>query len=358
MSASRARLYGTALLVAAGLACSALGQAQQATMRSVHVDRFGIRVEVPAAWELVDWAHHDRAFVLRLPQEESSPAGFVACELAVAPQNLAEYQRRHEASDQQEERRDEGPRRRLIHNELEPIDPNHCGAQAEELGQRLVSTWQYGQAGDDEWFETRVRVIRDDTLYTFILSSDQAHYDAYRTDFDQMLCDAQFSTPQTGVRRMPGGFWMQRDYRFALRLPEDWKPAFAPHDKALFFATGETHEVFTDNLLVLAGPRRPLDLDALRKSMPEDLAKLDEQAEVAHCEIVPHAEGVALETVIHTKRGPFSITIFERRFEGQRRNYEVRFTCLTDYFEAHEEALRQTLDSLIEVADEEPERLL
>ena len=352
-------IFRSLVWLALGALLLSRAEAQQAGLRTVNVERFGVRVEVPAAWQLVDWAHNDRAFVLRLPQESGSLVGFVACELAVAPASLAEFQRRHEASNEQEQRREGGPRRRLIRNEMEPVEQVDADRPEGELPDSwLVSTWQY--EGDERgvWFETRVRVIRHDTLYTFILSSDEAHFEAYRLDFEQMLREAKFSAPQTGVRRMPGGLWMQRDFRFALRLPDAWKPAFAPHDKALLFATGQTHEVFTDNLLVLAGPRKPLDLAALKESMAADLAQLDAQAEVARCEVVPHGPGSALESVIHTRRGPFTITVFERRFEAQRRNYEIRFTCLREYFEAHEEELRRTLDSLFEVADEEPQRLL
>ena len=77
------------------------------------------------------------------------------------------------------------------------------------------------------WFETRVCLVSHQTLYTFTLTTDEAHYESYRLDFEDMLQSAQFSPPETGLQRLPGGYWLQREYRFALQLPEGWQPAFA-----------------------------------------------------------------------------------------------------------------------------------
>ena len=138
-------------------------------------------------------------------------------------------------------------------------------------------------------------MISNGTLYTFSLATDEAHFEAYRLDFEEMLASAVFTPPETGLQRLPGGYWMQRDFRFALRLPPGWKPAFGPDDKALFFATGEAHDVFTDNLLVLAGPIRALDLQLLKETLPSEIVKADEHAKVT-CTIVPQGAAFALET--------------------------------------------------------------
>jgi hypothetical protein len=109
--------------------------------------------------------------------------------------------------------------------------------------------------------------------------------------------------------------------------------------------------VFTDNLIVLASPARVLDLEALKKAMPGQIAKLDERAEVT-CRVVPQGGASALETEIHTKRGPLAVSILERRFSSRLRNYEVKFTCETSEFKRVEAELRAALDSFLEVLEE------
>lgn len=339
------------LLLKASLALSA-----EDGRRAVEVARYGISVRVPQAWNLIDWGHDDKAFVLRLPQDAGSSVGFVACELGVAPESLEEYQKRQEASDALEQKKDH-PARKLTENRIEPLDPKIFSKDAsEKLGRLLMSVWENDREDGARWYEVRTRVIHDGTLYTFVLSTDEAHFAAYRLDFDEMLASSKFSPPETGLRRMPGGFWMQRDFRFALQLPAGWQPAFGPSDKVLFFATGAVHEVFTDNLLVLASPPQPLDLKQLRETLPGEIRKLDAQAQVPQCQIVPQGATAALETVIHTQRGEFEITILERRFRSQQRNYEVRFTCETSEYKKIEKALRQALDTFVEVAPDAPRR--
>lgn len=167
---------------------------------------------------------------------------------------------------------------------------------------------------------------------------------------------AAYSEPETGVRRMPGGYWMQREYRFALKLPEGWKPSFGPHDKVLFFASGDKHEVFTDNLIVLASPKRDLDLVKLQETLPGEIAQADPKAEIEQCKVVLQGDEEALESVIHIQRGPFKITIFERRFSGKECNYEVRYTLERSAFEKTEKALRKSLESFKEIEGQIPQR--
>jgi hypothetical protein len=320
-------------------------------LRDVEAKRFGIAVKVPAGWQLIDLARDDRAFVLKLPQENGSASGYVACELGVAPESLEEFRKRHQSADDQEQKRAE-PRRTLLLNELQPIDAAKSGAEtAGKLGQRLVSVWKHISPEGPPQYEVRARVISEGSLYTFILATDEAHYEAYRLDFDEMVATARFSPPETGLQRLPGGLWLQREFRFAMQLPPEWKPAFGPNDKALFFATGAAHEVFTDNLLVLASPARELDLKQLQQDFPTEIAKVDPRVEVPSCVIVPQGTGSALETVIHTKRGPFEITVLERRFRGELRNYEVKFTCETAEFHKIQAELRKALDSFREFRD-------
>jgi hypothetical protein len=318
-------------------------------LRKVDVKRYGIVVRVPQAWSLVDWAQNEHAFVLKLPQDEGSKVGLVTCQLSVASTSLEDFRQRQQAFDQKQA--DE--RGKLIENRLEPLDPARYGAEAvKQIGRRLISVWQHdGQQAEPTWYEARIRLVSHQTLYTFTLTSDEAHYESYRLDLEDMLGSAQFSPPETGLQRLPGGYWLQRDYRFALQLPDGWQPAFAPHDKVLFFATGPRHESFTDNMLVLASPAAPLDLNQLKERYAAEIAKADPTAEIESCQIVPHAGGAALETVIHTKRGPYRISILERRFRGPKRNYEIKFTCETKELKANLDKLRKALDSFQELQE-------
>ena len=343
------------------LAAMASGQADDG-LRKVDVRRYGIVVRVPQAWSLVDWAQNEHAFVLKLPQDGGSKRGLVACELSVASTPLEEFQKRHQADDAGEttenQREDQAQNQReaqgkLIENAIEPLNPARYGKQmVEQIGRRLMSVWQHdSQEAEPTWYEIRVRLVSHQTLYTFTLTSDEAHYESYRLDFEEMLESAQFSPPETGLQRLPGGFWLQRDYRFALQLPAEWQPAFAPHDKVLFFATGKRHESFTDNMLVLASPAAPLDLAQLKRRYAAEIAKADPRAHIESCEVVPQAGGAALETVIHTQRGPYQISILERRFRGPKRNYEIKFTCHTKELKASLDKLRKALDSFQELQE-------
>ncbi len=195
-------------------------------------------------------------------------------------------------------------------------------------------------------------------LYTFTLLTDEAHFAAYRADFDELLASAKFSPPETGLQMLPGGYWLQRQFRFALRLPPAWKPAFGSSDKALLFARGEAHGLFSDHLMVLASAPKPLDFPALRERMPAAAIVSDPAAQVESCQIVRQGAGKALETIIQTKRGDVAVTILERRFMGQRHNYEVRVACQAANFKQQEAEIRKSLDSFREVAEQTPAQAL
>lgn len=322
--------------------------------RAVNVERYGISTRAPQAWRLIEWAHDNKAFVLRLPQDSESRVGYVSCELGIAPESLDDYRKRMTESDERPPAEPSG-KRQLTRNQLEPLDPNRYGAKlTEQLQHRLVSQWDIIEENGTRWYEQAIRVVFDGTLYTFRLTTDEAHFDAYRLDFDEMFAAVKLTPPETGLRRMPGGYWMQRDYRFALQLPAGWRPAFGPNDKALFFATGERHELFTDNLLVLATRVRQLDLDQLKESIPAEVAKTDPKATVT-CQVVRQGGTEAIESVVHTRRGTFELTIIERRFSSTTRTYEVKFTCLREEFEQRQADFRRALDSFVEVV-EEPKR--
>ena len=343
-------------------------------LRDLDVKPYGVAVRVPLTWRLVEREHNERAFLFALPQQVRERPAYVACELSVAPESLEEYRKRHEAADRRERERDQ-PRRTLIHNEIEPLGNVDAGAEnarddvrgkedaseahpdadaIAESGQRLVSIWKYEEGDGTTWLEMKARAIHGGMLFSFLLVASEAHFEAQRVDFEAMVQSARLTAPETGLEQLPDGRWLQTEFRFALHLPPEWKPAFGPRDQVLLFATGRAHEVFTDNLLVLASRRRALELAEIRTRLPEEIRKVDPNAEVTRCEIVPQGVGSALETVIRTERGPFQITILERRFAGRWRNYEVKFTCQTAEFERVEAELLKSLDSFREVPKNPP----
>src|SRR5207249_219032 len=130
----------------------------------------------------------------------------------------------------------------------------------------------------------------------------------------------RFQPPQLGVepdpvdleRPRPRNRWIHRADRFAIDLPEGWKPVLAPAEIARFFATGPAHGIWSDNVLMLAKPigDQPgeYDLERLAKRLPDDLRREDPTCEVLSCEVVKRGDVPALETIVRTRRGPFSMT--------------------------------------------------
>ena len=317
--------------------------------RAVEVKRFGICVRVPQAWRLISWARDSDAFVLRLPQDSAASKGYVQCQLGVAPDRLGDLLKGEQPV--QPLAADRPLKARLLESRIEPLAAAPLGARlAGRVPERLLATWELENEAGDRSFGIRCRMICHGTLYSFTLLTDEAHYEAYRLDFEDMLASAQFSLPETGLERMAGGLWLQRDFRFALRLPEGWKPAFGPSDKALLFATGPRREVLTDSLVVEATPARPLDLEQLKTTLPAELSQRDPRAR-ATCKIVPQADTFAVEMRISTWQGQIPVSVLERRFRTAKRNYIVRFTCETGRLEQLEPEFIKSLASFVEVVD-------
>ena len=59
---------------------------------------------------------------------------------------------------------------------------------------------------------------------------------------------------------------------------------------------------------------------------------------------------------MRTRRGPFSMTVLERRFRGGRFDYEVKFTVESERFDALAPTLRKSLDSFERGARQRPHR--
>ena len=142
---------------------------------------------------------------------------------------------------------------------------------------------------------------------------------------------------------------MQKKFRFGLKLPLCWKPAFPLSNETLFWANSKPKGIWNDNLLVVAAKAGPLDLEQLAMAMPKLLHEEDPRCTMISCRRVPQGRaGEALETVVETQRGPFRITVLERRYPGRRYNYEIKFTVLSETFEKSAEELRKSADSFIE----------
>ena len=302
--------------------------------------KYGVKAAIPDGWEVVVREEDDRVFVARIPQHDPESPGVAACELGLAPENLDEYRTRIDAGAKR------GAPGKLARNEVVRTP----------RGERLETLREFRPRGGGLWRELTVRMVANRQMYTFMLNADEATYPAAKDSFDAMVDSAAFAPPDTGADRPKAGEnrWVQREFKFALGLPEGWAPALAPSEVALLFADGPPSGIWSDNVLVLAQPHRPLDLAALARDLPDDLRKVEPGCEVVSCKVVPQGAGEALETVVRTTRGPFSMTILERRFAGDRFDYEVKATVETGRFDALEPALRKSLDSFEEVPGDVP----
>jgi hypothetical protein len=299
--------------------------------------KYGVKVMIPESWPVAVREEEDRVFVAMVRQADPERPGAVACELGLAPEDLDEYRTRIEAT----ARRGGRPGARLAENVV--ID----GPQ----GERLETTWEFRPAGGALWREVAVRRIAGRQMYTFTLNVDDATYPAARPAFDAMVASAELSEPNTGADLLDAAAnrWAQREFRFALDLPESWRPVLAPAQVALFFANGPAHGIWSDNVLVLAQPHRPLDLEELARLLPDQLRRVEPGCEVLSCRMVKQGARDALETVVRTRRGPFSMTVLERRFRGDRLDYEVKYTVESKRFDDLAPALRKSLDSFHEL---------
>ena len=104
-------------------------------------------------------------------------------------------------------------------------------------------------------------------------------------------------------------------------------------------------------MLILAHPHRAADLERMAKTFPDQLRAAEPDCEVLACKVVKQGKVDTLETVVRTKRGPFSMTVLERRFRGERFDYEVKFTVESKRFDALAPALRKSLESFSEVPE-------
>lgn len=304
--------------------------------------KYGLTTRLPAAWPVVVREREDRVFVALIPQADRDRPGVAACELGLAPATLDEYRERIDRNARERGK----PNGKLVANRIVKDD----------RGERLETIWEFHPESGGLWRETTVRIIAHRQLYSFVLNvEDEAQAEA-RPAFDALIAAATFSPPNTGADLLDkdANRWVQREYRFALDLPEGWSPALAPAEVALLFANGPVHGVWSDNVLVVAKAHGKTSLEDQAKEIPGLLKLEDPNCEVVSCKVVPQGDIQAVETVVRTNRGPFSMTVIERRFRGLRFDYEVKYTLETERFDALAPALRKSLDSFRELPGQVP----
>jgi hypothetical protein len=304
--------------------------------------KYGLRTAIPKAWPIALREEEDRIFVALIPQTDPDHPGAAACELGLAPENLDEYRTRIEGN----ARRGTRPGATLIKNEIVQ------GAR----GDQLESVWEFRPRTGLLWRERSVRILANRQMYTFTLNTDDATYPQAQGAFDALIAAAELTPPNTGADRLDlnSNRWAQREFKFALELPGGWQPVLAPSQVALFFANGPAHGIWSDNVLVLAQPHRELDLHGLARIVPDQLREVEPNCEVLACAVIKQGQRDALETVVRTRRGPFSMTILERRFRGDRFDYEVKYTVESKRFDDLAPALRKSLDSFNELPGDVP----
>jgi hypothetical protein len=304
--------------------------------------KYGLTTRIPTDWRLAVREKDDRVFVAVIPQRDADRPGIAACELGLAPESLEEYRTRIDANAKNRGR----PNGKLASNRL----------VKDARSERLETVWEFHPNSGGLWHEVTVRIVANRQLYSFILNVEDARYAALRPRFDELVAATRFAPPNTGADLMnrATNCWVQREYKFAIDLPDGWSPVLAPSEVALLFANGRPQGVWSDNVLVLAHPRGKTDLKEQAREYPELLKQEDPGCELLSCKLVRRGTGEALETVVRTRRGPFSMTVIELRFPGSRYDYEVKFTLESKRFDALLPALRKSLDSFRELPGPAP----
>ncbi len=299
--------------------------------------KFGVKTAIPVAWPIAVRERDDRIFVALIPQSDPDRPGVVACELGLAPETLDEYRTRLDGAAQRNVR----PGGKLTRNEVVKASN----------GERLETIWEFQPRGVGLWRELSVRVVAHRQMYTFTLNADEKTYPDAKVAFDTLIESTTFTAPNTGATADAKikGRWLQREFGFAIDLPDGWAPVLAPNEVALFYANGSAHGIWSDNVLVLGSEGRPIDLADVARTLPDQLREVEPKCEVVSCGLVDQGKIKALETVVRTQRGPFSMTVLERRFRGEKINYEVKYTIESKRFDELAPVLRKNLDSFGEL---------
>jgi hypothetical protein len=336
-------IQGIAIVLASALIADDGAPAGEADAFSS--EKYGIACPLSPTWDVVIRERDDLVFVARVPQADPDRPGAVGCELALAPESLDEYRTRIDANAERGRIPGELIRNELIDHEGEP---------------RLITVTEFRPPFGGTWRETTVRRVAHRQMYVFKINAnldDPAHDEAFAA-FESMVDRASFSPPDTGATRDAQGDsnrWIQNEFKFSIDLPDQWQPALAPSQLALLFANGPAFGIWSDNFLVIARPSERFDPDRLVREIPDLLQREEPGCEVLSCQVVDQpGAGPAVETVVRTQRGSFSMTVLERRFQGDRFSYEAKFTLESKRFDDLAPELRRCLDSFSEEPGEVP----
>jgi hypothetical protein len=304
------------------------------------VDGYGIEVVVPVTWKLVAKSEDSMIFGFSIPNDDPKLDAGIKCEIANAPESLDEYRTRIDRRAEREQKR--VPGLSLRSNEIRKRDDTDW----------LLSHWAFEPAGRSAMHDLELRLVANQQLYLFTLRTPDAQLETLRPQLERLVAAAKFTPPETGLELTKEGYCVQKKFRFGLKLPEGWRPAFPLSAESLFWATAKPHGIWNDNLLVIASKAQPLDLEALAETVPDQLRREDPNCTVKSCQRVTQGKiGDALETVVETQRGTFKITVLERRYTGRRYNYEIKFTVESETFEKSADALRKSADTFVEFVE-------
>jgi hypothetical protein len=95
-------------------------------------------------------------------------------------------------------------------------------------------------------------------------------------------------------------------------------------------------------------------LAELARELPDQLRREEPMCEVLSCRVIKQRDRDVLETVVRTQRGPFSMTVLEWRFRGDRFGYEVKFTVESKRYDTLLPSMRKSLESFSEVPGDVP----
>ena len=278
-----------------------------------------------------------------IPQADFDRPGIAACELALAPESLDEYRTRIDTNAKKNGR----PSGKLASNRV----------IKDARGERLETIWEFHPDAGGFWREVSVRVDRQPPAL-------HLHPERRRLDLRQgparpstPWCSPPSSHPPTPgptcwPRTPTAGFSASIALRstFPKAGSRCWLRARSPCSSptARPWASGPT--ICWCSHTRTATPT----WNELAKLLPDQLKQEDPNCEIISCKVITQGQHKALETVVRTDRGPFSMTVIERRFRGDRFDYEVKYTVETKRFDQLAPKLRESLDSFREMPGDVP----
>ena len=175
--------------------------------------KYGLATRIPKDWRVALREEDDRIFVAIIPQQDFDRPGIAACELALAPETLDDYRTRIDTSARKNGRKSG----KLASNVV----------KKDAGGEWLETIWEFHPDAGGFWHEVSVRKIANRQLYTFVLNVEDSIYQKTRPAFDALVSAATFTAPNTGADLLVNktNRWIQREYRFALDLPDGWRRA-------------------------------------------------------------------------------------------------------------------------------------